>query len=135
MTIVAIVTTMTALATLAPFTALTFAGIVASGREDVDVGHDPDSNHIPAESPKSGILTDRCASQRSNVTEIFTMIDVLGPVSAAAHGGCVECDPTDDRSYDDDLYVFQLGSFKIRLCRQHLAMLQTSVARTLVEHA
>ena len=53
------------------------------------------------------------------------MIDVLGPVTAAAHGGCVECDPHDDRG--DDLYVFILGSFKIRLCRQHLAMLQASI--------
>lgn len=57
------------------------------------------------------------------------MIDILGPVTAAAHGGCVECDPTDDRSYDDDLYVFMLGSFKIRLCRQHLAMLKESITR------
>ena len=57
------------------------------------------------------------------------MIDILGPVPAAAHGGCVECDPTDDRSNDDDLYVFQLGSFKIRLCRGHLAMLQASLAK------
>lgn len=59
------------------------------------------------------------------------MIDILGPVTAAAHGGCVECDPTDDRGYDDDLYVFMLGSFKIRLCRQHLAMLQAGIARPL----
>lgn len=59
------------------------------------------------------------------------MIDILGPVTAAAHGGCNECDPTDDRSEDDDLYVFVLGSFKIRLCRQHLVMLQTSIVRTL----
>lgn len=57
------------------------------------------------------------------------MIDILGPVTAAAHGGCVECDPTDDRGEDDDLYVFVLGTFKIRLCRQHLAMLQASIAR------
>lgn len=55
------------------------------------------------------------------------MIDILGPVTAAAHGGCVECDPNDDRG--DDLYVFVLGSFKLRLCRQHLAMLQASLAR------
>jgi hypothetical protein len=59
------------------------------------------------------------------------MIDVLGPVTAAAHGGCLECDPTDDRGEDDDLYVFQIGAFKIRLCRQHLAMLHTSIARPL----
>jgi len=57
------------------------------------------------------------------------MIDILGPVTAAAHGGCVECDPNDDRG--DDLYVFILGSFKLRLCRQHLAMLRDSVARSL----
>jgi hypothetical protein len=57
------------------------------------------------------------------------VIDILGPVTAAAHGGCVECDPTDDRSYGDDLYVFQLGIFTIRLCRQHLAMLEASLAR------
>lgn len=56
------------------------------------------------------------------------MIDILGPVIAAAHGGCVECDPNDDRG--DDLYVFQLGSFKIRLCRSHLLMLEQSLART-----
>lgn len=55
------------------------------------------------------------------------MIDILGPVTAAVHGGCVECDPNDDRG--DDLYVFTLGSFKIRLCRQHLAMLKESIAR------
>jgi len=55
------------------------------------------------------------------------VIDILGPVTAAAHGGCVECDPNDDRG--DDLYVFVLGSFKLRLCRQHLAMLQASLAR------
>jgi hypothetical protein len=55
------------------------------------------------------------------------VIDVLGPVTAAAHGGCVECDPNDDRG--DDLYVFRLGSFTIRLCRQHLAMLERSLAR------
>lgn len=54
------------------------------------------------------------------------MIDILGPVTAAAHGGCVECDSHDDRG--DDLYVFVLGSFKIRLCRQHLVMLQASIA-------
>lgn len=58
------------------------------------------------------------------------MIDILGPVRAAVHGSCVECDPTDDRSEEDDLYVFQLGSFKIRLCRQHLVMLEQSIART-----
>ena len=57
------------------------------------------------------------------------MIDILGPVTAAAHGGCVECDPNDDRG--DDLYVFQLGSFKIRLCRQHLLMLQESIKRAI----
>jgi len=55
------------------------------------------------------------------------MIDILGPVTAAAHGGCIECDPNDDRG--DDLYVFVLGSFKIRLCRQHCAMLQRILAR------
>ena len=55
------------------------------------------------------------------------MIDILGPVTAAAHGGCVECDPYDDRG--DDLYVFVLGEFKIRLCRQHLARLKESIAR------
>lgn len=53
------------------------------------------------------------------------MINILGPVTAAAHGGCLECDPNDDRG--DDLYVFSLGTFKIRLCRQHLAMLQAGV--------
>lgn len=57
------------------------------------------------------------------------MIDVLGPVTPAAHGGCVECDPTDDRTEGDDIYVFVLGSFKIRLCRQHLAMLSDGLAR------
>lgn len=57
------------------------------------------------------------------------MIDILGPVIAAAHGGCVECDPNDDRG--DDLHVFQLGGFKLRLCRQHLAMLGESIARKL----
>jgi hypothetical protein len=55
------------------------------------------------------------------------VIDVLGPVPAAAHGGCVECDPNDDRG--DDLYVFQLGGSKIRLCRPHLTMLQAGIAR------
>lgn len=54
------------------------------------------------------------------------MIDVLGPVTATAHGGCVECDPNDARG---DLYVFQLGSFKLRLCRHHLARLRTSIER------
>lgn len=53
------------------------------------------------------------------------MLDILGPVTAAAHGGCVECDPNDDRG--DDLYVFVLGGYKIRLCRQHLAMLRMSI--------
>lgn len=57
------------------------------------------------------------------------MIDVLGPVTAAEHGRCVECDPYDDRG--DDLYVFVLGSFKIRLCRQHLAMLRASLVKPL----
>ena len=57
------------------------------------------------------------------------MIDILGPVTAEAHGCCVECDQTDDRGGDDDLYVFVLGSFKIRLCRQHLAMLQARITR------
>lgn len=57
------------------------------------------------------------------------MIDILGPVTAAAHGGCIECDPTDDRSEDADLYIFRIGSFKIRLCRQHLTMLQAGIAR------
>ena len=55
------------------------------------------------------------------------MIDVLGPVTAAAHGGCMECDPNDDRG--DDLFVFQLGSFKLRLCRHHLSMLRASLER------
>jgi hypothetical protein len=54
------------------------------------------------------------------------MLDILGPVTAAAHGGCVECDPNDDRG--DDLYVFRLGGYTLRLCRQHLAMLQASIA-------
>lgn len=53
------------------------------------------------------------------------MIDILGPVTAAAHGGCVECDPNDDRG--DDLFVFLLGGYKIRLCRSHLATLETSL--------
>lgn len=57
------------------------------------------------------------------------MIDILGPVTAAAHGGCVECDPTDDRGYGDALYVFLLGGHKLTLCRQHLAMLCDSLAR------
>lgn len=61
------------------------------------------------------------------------MIDVLGPVPAAAHGGCVECDPNDDRG--DDLYVFMLGNVKIRLCRQHLVMLKTSIAAILTRSA
>lgn len=61
------------------------------------------------------------------------MIDVLGPVTAAAHGGCIECDPTDDRGEEDDLYVFRLGGFTLRLCRQHLMMLQTSFARTIAK--
>lgn len=55
------------------------------------------------------------------------MIDILGPVITAAHGGCIECDPNDDRG--GDLYVFMLGGTKIRLCRQHLAMLRESLAR------
>jgi len=55
------------------------------------------------------------------------MIDVLGPVTAATHGGCMECDPHDDRG--DDLFVFQLGGFKIRLCRHHLVMLRESLGR------
>jgi hypothetical protein len=59
------------------------------------------------------------------------VIDILGPVTAAAHGGCLECDPTDDRGYGDDLYVFILGGYKVRLCRPHLAMLQSSVAQHL----
>ena len=53
------------------------------------------------------------------------MIDILGPVIAATHGGCIECDPNDDRG--DDLYVFLLGGQKIRLCREHLAMLGSSI--------
>jgi len=61
------------------------------------------------------------------------VIDILGPVAAAAHGGCMECDPHDDRG--DDLYVFQIGSFKIRLCRQHLAMLQAGIVRTTIGDA
>ena len=55
------------------------------------------------------------------------VIDILGPVTAAAHGGCIECDPNDDRG--DDLYVFALGGCTIRLCRHHLEMLQASIAR------
>ena len=61
------------------------------------------------------------------------MIDILGPVVAASHGGCVECDPNDDRG--DDLFVFVLGGFKLRLCRQHLAMLRDSIARKLAATA
>jgi len=57
------------------------------------------------------------------------MIDVLGPVTAAAHGGCVECDPSDDRG--DDIHVFVLGGYQVRLCRRHLAMLETGVRRAL----
>jgi len=57
------------------------------------------------------------------------VIDILGPVSATDHGGCVECDPNDDRG--DDIHVFVLGTFKIRLCRQHLRMLESSAARAL----
>lgn len=59
------------------------------------------------------------------------MIDILGPVTAAAHGGCIECDPHDDRG--DDLYIFRLGSFTIRLCRHHLATLQANIARSAVK--
>ncbi|HSX22554.1 MAG TPA: hypothetical protein VLE97_07260 [Gaiellaceae bacterium] len=59
------------------------------------------------------------------------MIDIVGPVPAGAHGGCVECDPTDDRAEDDDLFVFVLGRHKTRLCRVHLTMLGESVARKL----
>lgn len=55
------------------------------------------------------------------------MIDILGPVTAAAHGGCVECDPNDDRG--DDIHVFTLGNYQIRLCRQHLAMLEDAARR------
>jgi hypothetical protein len=55
------------------------------------------------------------------------VIDVLGPVTAAAHGGCVECDPTDDRG--DDLFVFALGGHKVQLCRHHLAALRLAAAR------
>jgi hypothetical protein len=58
------------------------------------------------------------------------MIDILGPVIAAAHGGCLECDPNDDRG--DDIYVFMIGSFKIRLCRQHAIQLHTSLQRKAV---
>ncbi len=61
------------------------------------------------------------------------MIDILGPVIAAAHGGCIECDPNDDRG--DDLYVFRLGGYKIRLCRQHLAMLGSSITQRFVDEA
>ena len=57
------------------------------------------------------------------------MIDLLDPVTAAVHGGCLEYEPNDDRG--NDLYVFVLGSFKIRLCQQHLAMLKESVARAI----
>lgn len=55
------------------------------------------------------------------------MIDILGPVTAAAHGGCVECDPNDDRG--DDIHVFVLGGYKVRLCRQHLTMLEDAARR------
>jgi hypothetical protein len=58
------------------------------------------------------------------------MIDILGPVIAAAHGGCIECDPNDDRG--DDIYVFMLGGQKLRLCRSHLATLATSITRRFV---
>ena len=57
------------------------------------------------------------------------MIDILGPVTAAAHGGCVECGGDDDRG--DDLYVFAIGGYKVRLCRGHLAMLGEGIARRL----
>lgn len=52
------------------------------------------------------------------------MIDVLGPATTAAHGGCVECDPNDDRG---DV----LGGYQVRLCRHHLAMLEASIRRAL----
>jgi hypothetical protein len=59
------------------------------------------------------------------------VIDIVGPVPAGAHGGCIECDPTDDRAADDDLFVFVLGGQKTRVCRVHLAMLGESVTRKL----
>jgi hypothetical protein len=59
------------------------------------------------------------------------VIDILGPVTAAAHGGCVECDPNDDRG--DDLYVFRLGGFTIRLCRHHFTMLEQSLVDKTLE--
>jgi hypothetical protein len=51
----------------------------------------------------------------------------------SAHGGCIECDPNDDRG--DDIYVFMLGSQKIQLCRSHLATLATSITRRFVNEA
>lgn len=55
------------------------------------------------------------------------MIDVLGPVRAAEHGGCMECDASDSDGRGDDIFVFQIGIFTIRLCRSHVAMLRTSL--------
>ena len=55
------------------------------------------------------------------------VIDVLGPVVAAAHGGCMECDPNDDRG--DDIHVFMLGGRKVCLCRSCLTALRASLER------
>lgn len=63
------------------------------------------------------------------------MIDILGPVTPARHGGCLECDPTDPRSEDDDIYVFLLGGLKVRLCRQHASMLRQSLERSMTKES
>lgn len=57
------------------------------------------------------------------------MIEIFGPTTAAARGGCMECDPTDDRGGDDEIYVLPLGGFTIRLCRHHVMVLQVQLGR------
>lgn len=54
------------------------------------------------------------------------MIDVL-IAPAHAHGGCYECDANDDRG--DDIRVFRLGPYVIRLCRVHATQLVDGLSR------
>lgn len=59
------------------------------------------------------------------------MIGVLRS-TVLKYGHCVECDPTDLRSGDDQIGVFRLGSFTVRLCDQHAGELVRALQRSLV---
>lgn len=53
------------------------------------------------------------------------MIDIWAPPRMG--GGCYECGAEDDRA--DDIAEFQLGTWRIRLCRAHRLQFEDALVR------